>query len=42
MRRRDLVLGAFAGATLAARGDALQTRPVPSSGERLPAVGLGT
>lgn len=42
MRRRDLVLGAFAGTTLAARGDALQARPVPSSGDRLPAVGLGT
>jgi len=47
-RRR--LLGAGAGATLAAllaryaraAGDALETRPIPGSGERLPVIGIGT
>ena len=39
-RRGVLALALAAGA--AARAQALLTRPVPSNGERLPAVGLGT
>ena len=51
LSRRTLLLGtaALAGAGLApallrpARAaDALITRPIPSSGERLPAMGIGT
>ena len=39
-RRAALALGA--GLTLPTRAQALLTRPIPSTGERLPAVGLGT
>jgi diketogulonate reductase-like aldo/keto reductase len=41
--RRDLLLAGVAPVPLFARGnEALLTRPIPSSGERVPAVGLGT
>src|SRR5271169_1984790 len=47
MTRRDTLLLGLAGAVIApsaaaAQANALLTRPIPRSGERLPAVGLGT
>lgn len=37
-----LVPGRAALAAAAATADGMQTRPVPSSGERLPVIGMGT
>lgn len=42
MRRRDLLLACAATATTARAAEPLLTRAIPSTGERLPAVGLGT
>src|SRR5512141_2948936 len=45
MQRRSLLALGLAGALPCARAQgapSLLTRPIPSSGERLPAVGLGT
>ncbi len=42
MQRRDLLLACAATATAARAAEPLLMRAIPSSGERLPAVGLGT
>ncbi len=42
MRRREFLLAAGAGLLPVAAAAEPATRPVPSSGERIPAVGLGT